>query len=604
MFLQKLWSHQLDWDEPLPADLREQWIALRQELSIVRNTCVIRPYFNSMPSDASYELHVFCDASAKAYGGVVYLRQIHTNTVSLVISKARVTPVKQLLTIPRAELMGALLGTRLINFAYNSLKGPMQTEEPREKVDNKATCLLGQATRLGLAEIIDPNRHSSMGKLLRVTAFVLRFTHNIRTDRNKRTTGVLTAQEISKAELSWIKDIQSLTYESEIIALRKKEKSLGQLSRQLRLFIDADEILRVGGRLHNAPLDYRSKFPILLPPKTRFTELLVMDAHSMVKHSGQQATMTQLRHRFWITQLRQYAKSLLRTCVMCKRVNGKPYKKPIPAPLQAMRLHEAPSFTVTGCDFTGECYVTLAGKEHKSYICLFTCAVTRAVHLELVLDLSTETFLRFAARRSLPSKMLSDNGSTYLSAADQLHKLMKAPQVQAYLAGHRVEWKFIPKRAPWFGGFWERLIGVTKMTLKKVLGRAFVSADELQTVLAEIEAVINDRPLTYVSSDSNDLPPLTPSHLLNGRPITVLPYYTMDIDELQDPSFDQDTLQKRSQRLAKIHCSFWKRWSQEYLAVLREKDNLSGKGALVNRIRTGDIVMVNNDQLPRLKWQA
>ena len=117
-----------------------------------------------------------------------------------------------------------------------------------------------------------------------------------------------------------------------------------------------------------------------------------------------------------------------------------------------------------------------AGTENKLYICLFTCATTRAVHLEIVTDLTVPTFLlafrRFSSRKSLPKLLLSDNASTYLAAADELKELFKSPILKETLSRKSVEWRFIPKKAPWFGGFWERLIGLTKTTLKKVLGRA------------------------------------------------------------------------------------------------------------------------------------
>ena len=151
------------------------------------------------------------------------------------------------------------------------------------------------------------------------------------------------------------------------------------------------------------------------------------------------------------------------------------------------------------------------------YVCLFPCGVTRAVHSEIVSDLSVETFLqalrRFAAHRSLPRVMLSDNASTYKAAANKLEKLINSDKMSESLCTMGIKWQFIPKRAPWYGGFWERLIGLTKTALRKILGTAIVTLPILQTLIVEIEAVLNDRPLTYVSSDLNDLEPLTPSHI-------------------------------------------------------------------------------------------
>ena len=146
--------------------------------------------------------------------------------------------------------------------------------------------------------------------------------------------------------------------------------------------------------------------------------------------------------------------------------------------------------------------------ERKVYVCLFTCAVIRAVHLEVVTDLSVETFLlalrRFSSRRSTPSIMMSDNASTYLAAADELRQLFSSSLLSNTLSQRGIDWRFIPKIAPWFGGFWERLISLTKLSLKKILGRTFTTLPILETLITEVEAVLNDRPLTYLSSDVSD----------------------------------------------------------------------------------------------------
>ncbi|XP_070577615.1 uncharacterized protein [Ptychodera flava] len=212
---------------------------------------------------------------------------------------------------------------------------------------------------------------------------------------------------------------------------------------------------------------------------------------------------------------------------------------------------------------------------------------------------------RFCARRSIPRYMISDNATTYECAADELKTLFNSPAVKSYLANRRIDWKFIPKRAPWFGGFYERLIGITKIALKKVLGRSYVTFDELQTVVTEIEAIINDRPLTYTSSEFGDPQPLTPSHLLHGRQLTGLPYDTPDIEQLEDPTYGvtKSALQKRSDLLAKLLSHFWQRWSREYLTSLRERDSLNTtKGTTENVINVGDIVLVEDNRVPRMKW--
>ena len=139
--------------------------------------------------------------------------------------------------------------------------------------------------------------------------------------------------------------------------------------------------------------------------------------------------------------------------------------------------------------------------ERKVYICLFTCGLSRAVHIEVVTDLSTDTFLQefrgFVSRKSMPCLMLSDNSSTFESAAEELRKLFNLKELMETLSTRGVRWNFIPKRAPWYGGFWERMIVMTKTVIRKVLGRSFITLEALQTLVVEIEVVLNDRPLTY-----------------------------------------------------------------------------------------------------------
>ncbi|XP_070541423.1 uncharacterized protein [Ptychodera flava] len=413
----------------------------------------------------------------------------------------------------------------------NANNGHANTAAPPE--DN------AHSTQIGIQHVVDANRYSSLTKLLRVSAIVLRFVSNLKKPKDRKT-GYLTARELQRAENKWIKDVQLEVYRADVYSLLGKTTKT-TLARQLALFLDEDNILRCGGRLHNAPLEYAAKFPSLLPTHHRFTELVILAAHKCVLHTGLQTTVTQLRQRHWIPKIRQAVKKLIRKCVRCLKVTGKPYQHPVQAPLQKYRVNEAPTFTITGVDFTGTLYVksTHNGKETKAYICLFTCAVTRAIHLELVSDLSTASFLRafrrFAARRSLPSKMISDNATTYLSAAKELRELFDSSHVKQYMANKRVEWSFIPKRAPWFGGFWERMIGLTKNIIKKVLGRAFITFDEMNTIITEIETTLNDRPITYLSSNSDDAISLTPSHMLHGRVLTNVPRPFVDDTEISDP---------------------------------------------------------------------
>ena len=268
-------------------------------------------------------------------------------------------------------------------------------------------------------------------------------------------------------------------------------------------------------------------------------------------------------------------------------------------------MQDVRPFSVTGVDFTGALYVHHGGEETKVYICLFTCATSRAIHLEVVTDLSTETFLlafrRFAGRRSTPQLMISDNATTFQAAAEELKTLSSSEEVRAVLNREGVTWRFIPKKAPWFGGFWEHLIGLTKSAIKKVLGRTHISLQVLQTIVVEVEALLNDRPLTYVSYDLNDPEPLTPSHLLSGRRITSLPYENHSIDEINDPCYNEhNRISKEAKTQALLLQHFTSRWKNEYLTSLREFHRTSGNNTC--KIAAGDVVLVHNDG-PRILWR-
>ena len=170
-------------------------------------------------------------------------------------------------------------------------------------------------------------------------------------------------------------------------------------------------------------------------------------------------------------------KSLLRKCVRCRRVAGKPYSRPDPSPLPSIRVKDARPFEITGVDFTWALYVKKIGS-NKVYICLLACGVMRVIHLEIVVDLTVETFLqalrRLAAWRSLPRILISINASTFQAAAKDLEELISSTQMSESLCLLGIQSKFIPRRANWYGRFWEHIISLTMMALRKVSGKACI----------------------------------------------------------------------------------------------------------------------------------
>ncbi|XP_065902510.1 uncharacterized protein [Dysidea avara] len=519
--MQKLWQLKITWDEPLDDDLQAQWRHIATDLKSTAKFPISRCYFDSRMTHPT--IHCFADASQQAYGAVVFFTE--NNQVSFVIAKAHMAPLKSI-TIPRLELMAAMVATCLIHFVLKiKSRNPLpvfvchRTTEMNSLLPSanwnycptseKPADLLSRGTStealmssslwnygpkwlttpsqwpsfqppplpplvlaaavvtefiptqrpppdLGLHCVISTDRYSSLNKLLRVSAYVIRFVGNLKVQPQRRQFGPVTAEELHMVNLKWVKDTQQAIYWKEVnnlqLIMKQPRTPRVLLVRQLRLFLDTDGLLRCGGHIHNAPVNETTKFPYLLPPRHSLSKLVIVDIHVRLCRSGTTATLTALRQSYWIPAARQYIKSILHHCTVCHKVSGKPYSTPDPPPLPKLLTQDVHPFTFTGVDFTGALYVQQGRQEVKVYLCLFTCATTRAVHLELVQDLTAQTFLlafrKFVARRSLPRIMISDNGSTYSSAAEELHSLMQLPEVKEELGKRGVSWRFIPKRAP------------------------------------------------------------------------------------------------------------------------------------------------------------
>ena len=246
--------------------------------------------------------------------------------------------------------------------------------------------------------------------------------------------------------------------------------------------------------------------------------------------------------------------------------------------------------------------------ERPGFASIRVNCVTRAVHLDLVPDLTTEAFLRsfkrFAGRRGVPAKLVSDNGKTFKAAARLIRLIVGHKDVQRYLSGLGVKWIFNLPKAPWWGGLFERLIGSTKRCLRKVIGQSRLTYDELSTSLTEVEAVLNSRPLSCVTSDDMD-EPLTPSHLLTGRRILSLPDHLTHGDVEEGESFEsgQRLLTRRAQYVNTTINSFWKHWRREYLLELREAHRYHRGRTDPVPVAVDDVVIIHDKDQPRGFWK-
>ena len=348
--------------------------------------------------------------------------------------------------------------------------------------------------------------------------------------------------------------------------------------------------------------------PILLHKDHWLSTLFTRRSHERVLHNGVKETLTELRSRFWIVKGRSFIKKLIRQCVVCRRFEGKSYVGPPPPPLPAFRLKEAPPFTHTGVDYAGPLFIKTEdpAKEVKAWICLYTCCVVRAIHLDVVPDMTTAAFLRslkrFTARRGLPRKFVSDNGKTFKAAAKTIEAVMRDQDVQQYLSGIGVEWSFNIERAPWWVRVFERMVRSTKRCLKKMIGQAKLNYDELVTAVTEVEMVINSRPLSYVTQDDLD-EPLTPAHFLTGRRLLSLPDTIYSGFSEDDSDVTPTCLHRRLRYLNSVLNHFWRRWKIEYLLELRESHRYQGMNSIASPISIGDVVLVHDEGKARGFWK-
>ena len=385
-----------------------------------------------------------------------------------------------------------------------------------------------------ILNIIDITRYSTLVHLLRVTARVINFARKWR--KRKVYSETFTAKDIVEARNVLLKATQHKIYRQEISYLKNKDKSRQPaIIRQFDLYLDDEDIIRCRGRLQYTDLPHDTKFPILIPKDNYLTTLIVHSMHKQVMHGGVRETFTHIRQTYWIPQGRQLVKRIISKCVTCRKVEGPPFRSVPTPPLPQSRVQQSLVFQFTGIDYAGPLYVRDQTNQtsFKMYICLFTCAVVRAIHEE-------------------------------------------------------------------------QLIGLMKRCLKKTLGKACLNMTELNTILTEVEAVLNSRPLTYPYTDINDASPLTPSHFLCGYRLLTLPDTNAKENEA-DPDYipsemSTKALIKRAQYQKTLINAFWTRWKTEYLTSLREHHTCRKRILNKKAVAIGDVVLIH-DNTPRNQWK-
>jgi hypothetical protein len=267
------------------------------------------------------------------------------------------------------------------------------------------------------------SKFSSLWKVLHITALVNSFIRTLK--RTKRPSASLTASEIHEGRIYWIRAVQSECFPEEVSRLNASEL----VSRTSRIacfdpFME-DGLIRLGGRLHFSKLTPNEKHPIILDGSHHFTRLFIMHTHITLHHLGVHTVLMELRQVFYILRARQAIKKVLRDCLPCKIAHNR-HADVLEAPLPADRVQPTRPFSIIGIDFTGPLYIKSGKTTKKAYILLITCSSTRALHVELTTDLSTDRFLMalqwFVGRRGLPHTVYSDNAQNFHTASKELQE--------------------------------------------------------------------------------------------------------------------------------------------------------------------------------------
>ena len=366
-------------------------------------------------------------------------------------------------------------------------------------------------------------------------------------------------------------------------------------------------MLRVGGRLHalRGELTNETICPAILPKKCRLSELLAHKVHTDNLHGGLQLCMGELRKSYWIISSRQLLRELIRNCVTCFRFNSRP-KHALMGDLPRERITPSRPFSYTGLDFAGPLAARAIDSTTKVYLAVFVCFATKATHLEVVSSLTSQACLaaihRFVARRGVPYRLFSDNGTNFTGARGELIKLRslldkQGGKVAAGVEKLGMEWVFIPPGSPNFGGLWEAAVKSAKSHIKKVVGKALLTFEELATLCCDIEAIMNSRPLVPASDDPKDLGVLTPFMFLTGEQSKSMPL----LQHVKLPSDDLLKLNvtKRWLHVRNMMSDFWGRWSRDYLSTLQQRP----KNVLeIPNLKVDDMVLLVDERNAPLQW--
>ena len=437
-------------------------------------------------------------------------------------------------------------------------------------------------------------------------ARVLRFIANNSKRRSNTITSFKTRtfskEELDQAKLRAIQIMQKEMFATEHNMLITNQDITTGPYMKWGLHITPDGIIRCRDR--TIRLDGQTINPILVHGQHPFVESFIKYKHVHSNCSSKQYTLHVVRKEVHGPSLTTTINKIVRECNICRILRAAPYAYPQAPMLPMARLAAERPFAVCGVDYSGPHYIKEGRARKKVWIALFTCMVSRAIHIETVPDLSAETFLQalqaMSWNRGTPKSILSDNATCFTKADKILKELCENRQLQEELAVKGITWSFTPVRAPWFGAIYERLIGTLKKELIKLVGHALLTLHELNFCLAQVQGVINNRPLIQVGEDQV----ISPMNILTGRSdnnediLNVIDSQEI-LQNAVDIRSDIPTIYyQTSQRLS----HFWQVFQSQYLNSIRFTNNKKQANSKSLTPKVGDLVIVHSHD-PRLKWR-
>ena len=658
----RLIFHQMEgvsWDESPSPDIClkfKKWRSLIQEMSSFK---IPRCQIPNFVFD-NVEIHYFCDASQTAISSCAYARfigllgEVH---ISFVMGKCKVVPNKPTLTIPRLELMAAVLSTKLAMIIRKELKwsfkeffwtdsnivlGYIKNTTKRFKIfianriqmihnvtntnnwfhidtkenpaddgsrarlthrwyhgpkllitfkDPPSQCIISDLPEICLSShlysVFQIRPFKNWRATIRVWSWVRRFIQNC-SKKEKISQTFLIANELKEAESLIIKIIQSRDFGDEFRSLTSAQHVSSSSSiKNLDPFVDEKGVIRVGGRIRRADLNFETRFPVILTAKHDISQCIIQHFHTQTFHQGKGATLAEIRYNgFWILGANRMVKSIIKSCIPCKKLRGMPCSQKM-ADLPADRVNPGPVFTNVGVDLFGPFKIQGPAGVNKRYGIIFTCLASRAIHLDMCFSLSTDSLLnvfrRFMAIRGPVSLIRCDQGSNFMGARRDLEKM-----------GCSVE--FIPPRASHFGGVWERMIASSKRVIEGILlGHGHIIDDDgLLTILAETANVVNSRPLDVHNLNDPSSVPLNVNQLLTMKSRRI------SIPVVSSNPCPRSYMIKRWKRVQFLSDLFWSRWRREILTLYQSRRKWCDTH---HNLQVNDIVLVMDENVPRLSWK-